>query len=104
MFWLAKRTACLYATPTFWLRGYGMSVIWGVDHPTWKRWPRRTGTIFTFLPVATCLSCKMDCEMVRRSGKWMTKRFEDVLTECGLRWVQISGRRGPKTLRSHFRG
>ena len=65
---LAKRTVFLYATPTFWLRGYGMSVIWAVDHPTWKRLPRRTGTIFTFLRVATYLSCKMDCEMVRRSG------------------------------------
>jgi hypothetical protein len=68
MFWLAKRTVFLYATPTFWLRGYGMSVIWAADHPTGKRLPRRTGTIFTFLPVATWLSCKIDCEMVRRSG------------------------------------
>jgi HTH-type transcriptional repressor of NAD biosynthesis genes len=30
-----------------------------------------------------------DGETIRQ---WMTKRFEDVLTECGLRWVQISGR------------
>ncbi len=29
-----------------------------------------------------------DGETIRQ---WMTKRFEDVLTECG-RWVQISGR------------
>jgi HTH-type transcriptional repressor of NAD biosynthesis genes len=30
-----------------------------------------------------------DGETIRQ---WMTMRFEDVLTECGLRWVQISGR------------
>jgi HTH-type transcriptional regulator, transcriptional repressor of NAD biosynthesis genes len=34
-----------------------------------------------------------DGETIRQ---WMTKRFEDVLTECGLRWVKISGRGDPR--------
>jgi HTH-type transcriptional regulator, transcriptional repressor of NAD biosynthesis genes len=104
MFWLAKRTVFLLCDTDVLAKGIWHERYMGCRSPDVEAFAashRHDLYLLAGCDLPFVQDGLRDGETIRQ---WMTKRFEDALTECGLRWVQISGRRGPKTLRSHFRG